>query len=57
VSIISNNIQENSDYNIKNFYTKKLKLNVEIPEALKAKIQKAYIGLGVNQQIYYDGMG
>gem|GEM_PF-1851652 len=43
-SIINNNIQEEYNHNNNNFYTKKLILDIEIPELLKSKIQKAYIG-------------
>ncbi len=42
-SIINNNIQEEYNYNNYHFYTKKLILDIGIPELLKNKIQKAYI--------------
>lgn len=57
VTIINNNIQEDYQYNPSHFYTKKLAINVEIPEKLKNKIKSIFLGMNVNQVMYYDGIG
>lgn len=51
-SIINNNIQEEYNHNNNNFYTKKLILDIEIPELLKSKIQKAYIGFTTQSNLW-----
>lgn len=44
-----NNIMEDWDFNNKNYYTKKLTLNLSIPEAIQSKVTSAYISLWVGQ--------
>jgi hypothetical protein len=44
-----NNINEDWDFNNKNYYSKKLTLSVSIPDALKEKISSVYISLWVAQ--------
>lgn len=54
LSIMGNTISEDYEYNSAHFYTKKVSLNIVIPDELLTKIKSTYIGFTVQNPMVYE---
>lgn len=56
LTISNNSVVEDWEYNNTHFYTKQLTTSIVIPEDLKSKVTRAYIGFSASEPMMYDTM-
>lgn len=54
LSIMGNTISEDYEYNSTHFYSKKISLNIVIPDELLTKIKSTYIGFTIQNPMVYE---